>query len=243
MSLDTSKLFAALHEARQLPSISAETVEALVSASHAIHFIELGGHEYNFEDYLTLFNTPSAPALRCFATREQAIQWLREHLASPRTATPVLIAGARYCVAYSLDSGLPTPLRIPTAEELKELDGPAAQGRFGRILLALHEARERPDSNPQHEEALTPAEVALHYIQESGLSDSFAEYLEQSSNIPIPAIRSFASREEADAWLENHPRPPHGGWVLIGQERYSVGYWRESGRRILLRVPTQEELA
>jgi len=223
MSLDTHKLFVALHEARQLPSASPEDVEALVSAAYAIHFIELSGHEYNFEDYLAGFN------------------WPKNH-PRPSQTTPLLMGGAHYCVAYSLDSGLPTLLRLPTAEALARLDEPTAQGRFGRILLTLHKARECLVSFPQHVEALTSAEVALHYIQESGLSDSFAEYLADTSSVPISPVRSFATRDEADTWLKNHPRPPHGGWVLIGQDRYSVGYWRESGRRVLLRVPTEEEL-
>ncbi|WNG43351.1 hypothetical protein F0U60_04010 [Archangium minus] len=234
MSLDTSTLFTALHQARQRPGISAEDVAALVSAAHAIHFIELGGHEYNFEDYLTVFNAPAAPPIRSFATLDEASTWLKEHPITPRVATPLLIARARYCVAYSLESGLPTPLRIPTAEELKKLDSP--------MSLALHEARKHLGAVPEHEEALISIEVALQFIQESGLSNDFAGYLAEASNVPIPPIRSFTSLEEADTWLKNHPRPPHGGWVRIGQDRYSVGYWRESGRRVLLRVPTQEEL-
>jgi hypothetical protein len=240
MNLDTQKIFVALHEARKLPSTPAEDMEALISAAHAIHFIELGGHGYNFEDYLAGIQNTTAPALRTFATWEEANIWLKQDPLPPRAVT-LLIGGARHSVAYCLDSGLPMPLRLPTVEELARLDGPAAQGRFGNILLALHEARDHLGA-AQHREALACAEVALHYIQESGLSDDFAELLADTTSAPIPPVRSFATRDEADTWLKNHPRPPHGGWVRIGQERYSVGYWRESDRRVLLRVPAQEEL-
>ncbi len=60
--------------------------------------------------------------------------------------------------------------------------------------------------------------------------------------MPPSPLCSFSTREEADAWLKNHPSPPHGASVRVGKEELSVGYWRESGLRTLLRFPESQDL-
>ncbi|MGZ3459069.1 MAG: hypothetical protein ACXU86_11260, partial [Archangium sp.] len=51
---------------------------------------------------------------------------------------------------------------------------------------------------------------------------------------PAMVIAAFATREEADAWLKNHPKPPHMANVLIADEYHLVVYARDRNFRRLL---------
>jgi hypothetical protein len=71
----------------------------------------------------------------------------------------------------------------------------------------------------------------------------FESFLGSVDSRALPrSLCSFGTRQEADTWLSAHPRPPHGAQVEIAGERYSVGYSRDSGLRVLVRLPSQEEL-
>ena len=113
---------------------------------------------------------------------------------------------------------------------------------FDKTLVWLHEVEQRTET---HEEldALKTAKIALHFIQAIGESYGFEDYLRNfNSKAPLDPLLSFATRQEADKWLKDHPAPPHGAVVRIAESRYSVGFDRKSGLRVLVRIPPTEEL-
>jgi hypothetical protein len=113
---------------------------------------------------------------------------------------------------------------------------------FDKTLVFLHKVEQRGHS-PEELEALRTAKIALHFIQSIGESYGFEDYLQNfNSEAPPAPLLSFATREEADLWLKSHPAPPHGAVVQIAEARYSVGFERKSGLRVLVRIPSAEEL-
>jgi hypothetical protein len=109
---------------------------------------------------------------------------------------------------------------------------------FDKTLLLLHKVEQRAHS-PEEFEALKTAKIALHFIQAIGESYGFEDYLQNfNAEAPPAPLLSFATREEADSWLKNHPVPPHGAVIGIAEARYSVGFERKSGLRVLVRVPS-----
>ncbi|WP_309897205.1 hypothetical protein [Archangium sp.] len=80
----------------------------------------------------------------------------------------------------------------------------------------------------------------LNFIAASGQHEAFENYLEDRHSLPPPVIAFFDTREEADAWLHNHPELPSYGHVLIGDEYYGIWYSREDSVRELLRNHVME---
>ncbi|WNG20349.1 hypothetical protein [Cystobacter fuscus] len=77
---------------------------------------------------------------------------------------------------------------------------------------------------------------AFHFIALTGQSSAFGEYLEHvEAGAPPYAIASFDTREEAEAWLGNHPHPPDFANVLIANGYHDVFHDRETNVRRLLR--------
>jgi hypothetical protein len=50
---------------------------------------------------------------------------------------------------------------------------------------------------------------------------------------PPVAAASFATREEADAWLKAQPNPERRAWVLVGNEIYLAAYYPNINHRAL----------
>ncbi|HZI04077.1 MAG TPA: head protein, partial [Archangium sp.] len=69
---------------------------------------------------------------------------------------------------------------------------------------------------------------------------SFEDYLQFRKEAPPYAVASFKTREEADAWLRQHPEPPHGTFVLIADEYHIVMPVREMKHRQLFPHPILE---
>jgi hypothetical protein len=111
-----------------------------------------------------------------------------------------------------------------------------------RTLVLLHQVEQHTRS-PEELEALKTAKLALHFILERGEQQGLEDYLKHfdSARDPVPLL-AFAARDEADTWLKTHPAPPHGALVSVAGGLYSVGFNRKSGLRILVRLPTHEEL-
>jgi hypothetical protein len=80
----------------------------------------------------------------------------------------------------------------------------------------------------------------LNFIAASSQHEAFENYLEDRHSLPPPVIAFFDTREEADAWLHNLPKPPSYGHVLIGDEYYGIWYSREDSVRELLRNDVME---
>lgn len=110
-----------------------------------------------------------------------------------------------------------------------------------RTLRLLHKVGRHTHASEEME-ALRTAKIALHFIQSIGESHGFEDYLEKFDVEGSPSPRyAFATREEAEHWLKNHPTPPHGAMVAIGGVLHCVGFSRESGLRVLMRIPAVEE--
>lgn len=99
------------------------------------------------------------------------------------------------------------------------------QGLLGRTLRNAQSSEER--------ELFRVASAALMFISETGAVHSFEDYLQFRRNAPPHAVASFKNREEAEAWLQRHPEPPHGAFVLIADEYYIVMHVREMEHRQL----------
>lgn len=212
--------------------------ELLKTAALALHFIRGSGNLYNFEDYLDCFGQASSSS--SFDTREQAEASLQQPM-DPRATHSVAIAGTRYSVGYSVEHGTRFLVRIPKNAELTTTLQPTAP-LMSEALAALRQARAHVHS-AEEKETVDTALLALHFILESGQSLTFESFLRRldSRTLPLP-LRSFGTRQEADLWLSAHPRPPHGARVEIAGQRYSVGYSRDSGLRVLVRLPSLEEM-
>jgi len=240
MSLDINAACGALQRLQEELD-SPPGTEPLKTAALALHFIWGSGHLYNFEDYLACFNQVDAPpSSSSFDTRVQAEASLQQPR-DPRVAHSVTIAGTRYSVGYSLERGTRFLVRVPDSAEL----GTTLQTTtplMSEALAALRKARAHVHA-PEDKEAVDTALLALQFLLESGQSPIFKNFLGSldSRALPLP-LCSFGTRQEADLWLSSHPRPPHGARVEIAGQRYSVGYSRDSGLRVLVRLPSLEEM-
>ncbi|PTL82794.1 head protein [Vitiosangium sp. GDMCC 1.1324] len=106
------------------------------------------------------------------------------------------------------------------------------QGLLGRTLRSAQSDEER--------ELFRVATAALMFISETGTVHSFEDYLQFRREAPPYAVASFETREEADAWLRQHPEPPHGAFVLIADEYHIVMHVREMDHRQLFPHPILE---
>lgn len=96
-------------------------------------------------------------------------------------------------------------------------------------------------ASPEEKERLLMAMDALQFIYNMGLTRDFDAYREDlEAKGPPLAIAAFDTREEADAWLKHHPRPPDHAYVLIAGEYYIVMYIPERNHRRLVPHPTLE---
>jgi hypothetical protein len=241
MSLDINAACGALQRLQEEFGSPPGTVP-LKTAALALHFIWGSGHLYNFEDYLACFNQGDSPtSSSSFDTRGQAEASLQQPM-DPRHAHSVAIAGTRYSVGYSLERGARFLVRVPASAELMTTTVQTTIPPMSEALAALRQARARVHA-PKDKESVDTALLALHFVLESGQSPLFENFLGSldSKTLPLP-LRSFGTRQEADLWLSSHPRPPHGARVEIAGQRYSVGYSRDSGLRVLVRLPSLEEM-
>lgn len=213
-------------------------------AALAIHFVWGNGHIHNFEDLLTCFNQCDLPGqLVYFDTQEQAQAWLKQSQDNQQ-AHCISIMGKRYSPVYSLDQGNIDLLRVPTRDELISLRQDTGL-ITDEIAAALYRTTSRITA-PEDMDSILTALLALHFILETNQLAEFKHFVSivdlDSRDVKIPPLRSFGTRQEADAWLKAHPRPPSGARVDISGQKFLVSYNRESGRRVLFRPPTLEEL-
>jgi hypothetical protein len=231
MSLDVDRMVGAIRKAQEHLGATPEVVEALVPALNVSYFL-LDGHRHNFEDYLAAFSGTALPVLGAFSRREEFDVWLKAHFAPPPTGI-VHVAGERCALGYARASGQPLLLRLPSVEDLSRPDGVEEKEQ---LWLALDKAKAVLGSSPEDLEGLHSAALALHFIHAAGCSREFARFLTHLDE-PLPPLCSFATRDEAEAWLRNHPRPPNGATVQVGEEVLTVGYQRERDQRVLVRFP------
>jgi hypothetical protein len=95
--------------------------------------------------------------------------------------------------------------------------------------------------SPEDKEKLRMAVDALRFIASTGQSRDFQDY-RKSLDVSAPplVIASFNTREDAEAWLTDHPRPPDQAYVLVAGEYHIVMYFPERNHRRLIRHPALE---
>jgi hypothetical protein len=107
-----------------------------------------------------------------------------------------------------------------------------------RAQALLGELHDGAMSTERKEQALVAID-ALDFIMGIGRTPGFEEYrANRAFNSPPLVIAAFKTREEAKAWLENHPDPPHHANVLVGGEYFRTVYARDINHRALLRSDT-----
>ena len=236
--LDPEKVWGVLErlQAQQSPA----DAQCVRRAAVALAFLVEDGHADDFEDYLSCFSREAPTgAFPSFATLEQAQTWLRGPL-DARSAQGAWIAGAGYAVSYSQEEGLRSLVRVPSESELMTGAPVAPVGDLEDCLATLRRMGTRENA-PEVMEAIRVALLAVYFLVESGRTRDFERFLSVfDSSAPRHVLRSFPTRDEAQAWLDNHPRPPHGARVDIAGQTFSVGYSREQDLRTLVRAPRIE---
>lgn len=105
------------------------------------------------------------------------------------------------------------------------------------LLGRLHDEAQ----SEKEKERLVEAIDALRFIYSTGQSQDFEDYRKSvDAKAPPLVIAAFNTRQEADAWLKEHPRPPDGAYVLIAGEYHMVVYAPERRHRSLPPVPFLE---
>ena len=118
------------------------------------------------------------------------------------------------------------PLQGGTAE-LRE--------RMDRSRRFFEKVRDEPESAEEVAQSQAILDT-LRYIESTGQQDAFADFLEHvEANAPPFIVAAFDTREDADAWLASHPRPPDPARVLVANEYRDVVYGRETNLRYLPR--------
>ncbi|HEX8436468.1 hypothetical protein [Archangium sp.] len=246
---------ALLHEVERHASTS-EQFDALKTSKTLLHFILGRGEADEFKGFFESFDTAPVTPLLSFATREEAETWLRNHPAPPHGAT-IGAANDFYTVVDARALNYRKLLRQPSPEELTQSDEeeeapeppkPGPGERFSLFKLYRRTCDnlyqlEKHISSPEELEAIRTAKIAFDFVMHVGEEYGFEDYLEsiRFTRTSRP-LESFANQEEAEAWLATQPEPPRPAVVSIGNALYSTGYKRRQGLRLLIRIPTQQEL-
>jgi hypothetical protein len=132
----------------------------------------------------------------------------------------------------SLQSGVPPP--AGAAPPLPSLDE-----RLRETDAFFTKLRDETDAVGE-KELLQVILDTLHFIASTGQHRAFGEYLDHlEAGAPPYVMASFATKEEAEDWLRNHPAPPDSANVLIGNDSHDVVYDRETNFR---RLPPNRDL-
>ena len=82
---------------------------------------------------------------------------------------------------------------------------------------------------------------ALLFIDSTGQTYAFEDYRKHlTSDDPPHVVASFNTREEADAWLRDHPDPPSSAYILVADQYHHLIYIREKSHRRLFPHPVLE---
>jgi hypothetical protein len=105
------------------------------------------------------------------------------------------------------------------------------------LLGLIHEKTQ----SPEEKELLLVAAEALRFINTTGQQYEFEDYRKDlGTEGPEQVIAAFATHEEAESWLKNHPKPPYMAAVLIADEYHVVLYDRDRGFRRMPSTPSVE---
>ncbi|WP_395844283.1 hypothetical protein [Archangium violaceum] len=111
------------------------------------------------------------------------------------------------------------------------------------LLSSLEAVAGQHSSDPEAVTTLETAALALHFIRRIGRMNDFWEYVKAfnaEEAWPKP-LRSFATEDEARAWLRTQPTLPYETVLEIAGALHTVTRMRD-GEWVLIRSPTIEEL-
>jgi hypothetical protein len=115
---------------------------------------------------------------------------------------------------------------------------PNASPAIGNLINEAVDLLGRLHMDNQSEEERTllmTAAEALLFIWHTGQTRAFQDYQKRrDADSPPPIVAAFATRDEAEVWLNHHAYPPHLANVLIADKYYTVADFTESKRRALL---------
>jgi hypothetical protein len=104
----------------------------------------------------------------------------------------------------------------------------------------LAEIRATTQSSEQ-QESLDVLFDALLFIDSTGQTYAFEDYRKHlASDDPPRVVAAFNTREEADAWLRDHPAPPSSAYILVADQYHHLIYIREKDHRRLFPHPVLE---
>jgi hypothetical protein len=106
------------------------------------------------------------------------------------------------------------------------------------MALALKALAETPDPE-QAQHALVLVNL-VNFLADTGQLADFEDFFNHQLDHAPLAMTSFATREEAEAWLKGLAKPPSPARILIGDEYYHVLYSREDGTKNITRDFTIE---
>lgn len=116
--------------------------------------------------------------------------------------------------------------------------------KLGELSLETQELlgklREAAHSDEEKERFLVAMD-ALKFIGATGQSQDFNDYRQSlDTHAPPLVIAAFDTREEAEAWLNGHPKPPHLAYILIAGAYHVVMHVPELHHRRLISHPVLE---
>jgi hypothetical protein len=227
---------------------SPEQARALSLARDALLFVSATGQRYLFEDFRK--GLPSRPSPQPLEVPPTRLANLRERLSG---TVPLFLklqdathsAGEKELIQIILDTLhfiSSTGQYGPLCDFIEHVESKAPP-----YVVASFDSREEAEawllSHPQPPDA---ADVLIAntyhdvvYDRETNLRrlpwnrdlERHLAWLDQVD--PPVAVASFATREEADAWLKAQPNPERRAWVLVGNEIYLAAYYPNINHRAL----------
>ncbi|WP_395812147.1 hypothetical protein [Archangium minus] len=129
--------------------------------------------------------------------------------------------------------------RAPRALQQPREDLALLEERLRETEGFFTKLRDKPESSKDRE-LIQVILDALHFISATAQHSALGEYLEHvKAGAPPYVVASFATKEEAEAWLEKHPHPPVSANVLIANTHHDVVYDRNTNIR---RLPRNRDL-
>ncbi len=94
---------------------------------------------------------------------------------------------------------------------------------------------------PEQQELLDLMFEALLFIDSTGQVYAFEDYRQYvASDDPPRVLAAFDTREEAEAWLKQHPEPPSSAYVLVADQYHMLVYHRGMNHRRIFPHPVLE---
>jgi hypothetical protein len=117
--------------------------------------------------------------------------------------------------------------------------GSRQEATSGRALALALNALEKTNGPEQARHALVLVNL-LSFLDDTEQLDDFEDFFSHRLDYAPLAMASFATLEEAEAWLKGLEEPPSPACILIGDRYYRAWYSREDGSQDVTRDFTIE---